>query len=125
MLGQTIPNHLHGQSRRGTLAGRENLEDNDVVIEWNGIRPGHFDRGMGTPELDRLNHSMWRSILSRRWKLNLCRGDQSELFDLNLDPYEENNLFNAADQKDRIRDLTTRLRIWQHLTGDTAPLPDV
>ena len=43
LLGEPIPGHLHGQSRLGVLEGRESLEDNDVVIEWNGVREGHFD----------------------------------------------------------------------------------
>ena len=125
LLGESIPRHLHGQSRRAVLEGRETLEDTDVVVEWNGIRPGHFDRGQATPEVDRLNHSMWRSIITHRWKLNLCAGDQCELFDLNTDPWEENNLFDDPAQADRIRDMAARLRVWQHLTDDTASLPDV
>ena len=125
LLGEAIPGHLHGRSRLGVLEGRETLENNDVVVEWNGIRPGHFDRGQATPEVDRLNHSMWRSIITHRWKLNLCAGDQCELFDLNTDPYEENNLFDDPGQRDRIRDMAARLRVWQHLTDDTAQMPDV
>ena len=125
LLGESIPDHLHGRSRRAVLEGTETLEDNDAIVEWNGVRPGHFDRGMATPEIDRMNHSMWRSIVSRRWKLNLCPGDQCELFDLNTDPYEETNLFNDPAQKDRIRDMTARIRMWQHRTGDTALLPNV
>lgn len=125
LMGEPIPEHLHGQSRLGVLEGRESLDNTDVVVEWNGIRPGHFDRGQATPEVDRLNHSMWRSIITDRWKLNLCAGDQCELFDLNTDPYEENNLFDDPTQKDRIRDMTARLRVWQHRTGDTAALPTV
>ncbi len=125
LLGDPIPGHLHGASRLGVLEGREALDDNDVIVEWNGVRWGHFDRGMATPEIDRMNHSMWRSIVCDRWKLNLCAGDQSELFDLNTDPFEETNLFNDPAQKDRIRDMTARVRMWQHRTGDTALLPSV
>ena len=125
LLGQQIPSHLHGESRLAVLEGKERLDSNDVVIEWNGIREGHFDRGQATIEIDRMNHSMWRSILCDRWKLNLCSGDQNELFDLNSDPYEENNLFDLAEHKDRIRDMTARVRLWQNRTGDKASLPDV
>ena len=49
LLGDPIPDHLHGRSRRAVLEGRETLEDNDVVIEWNGVREGHFDRGAVRP----------------------------------------------------------------------------
>ena len=125
LLGQQIPKHLHGESKLAVLEGENTLSDNDVVVEWNGIREGHFDRGQATPEIDRLNHSMWRSIICDRWKLNLCAGDQNELFDLNKDPYEEINLFDLPEHKDRIRDMAARIRMWQHRTGDTAQLPNV
>tara|TARA_B100000686_G_scaffold23968_2_gene22642 strand:- start:1256 stop:2224 length:969 start_codon:yes stop_codon:yes gene_type:complete len=125
LLGQDVPDHLHGESRLDVLQGTRSLHGNDVIVEWNGIREGHFDRGQATPEIDRMNHSMWRSIIHDRWKLNLCSGDQNELFDLNNDPYEENNLFNELDQKDRITDMTARIRIWQNRTGDTVALPDL
>ena len=80
---------------------------------------------MATAELDRLNHSMWRSIVTHRWKLNLPSGDQCELFDLTTDPYEDNNLYDDPTQRDRVRDMAARLRVWQHLTGDAAQLPHV
>ena len=65
----------------------------------------------------------WRSVVSGGWKLNLCAGDQCELFDLNSDPYELNNLYNNPDQRDRVRDMAARIRFWQLQTGDRAPLP--
>ena len=34
-----------------------------------------------------------------------------------------NNLFNNPEQKDRIRDMASRIRVWQVDTKDTAPLP--
>ena len=68
----------------------------------------------------------WRSIVtSDRWKLNLCATDQCELFNLNDDPYEEINLFNKPEHKDRIRIMAAKIRMWQHETSDHAPLPDV
>ncbi len=84
-----------------------------------------MDREMPTLELTRMNSLIWRSIVSDRWKLNLCTGDQCEFFDLNSDPYEENNLFEDSAQKDRIRELAARIHLWQIRTGDTAPLPTV
>ena len=125
LLGEDIPGHLHGQSRLPVLEGKETLEDNEVIVEWNGIREGHVDERRITPEIDRMNHSMWRSIVCNRWKLNLCAGDQNELFDLTSDPFEEHNLFNGPEHIDRIRDMTARVRMWQIRTHDTVKLPDV
>ena len=60
-----------------------------------------------------------------RWKLNLCAGDQCELFDLNSDPHELVNLFDDPTHRDRIRDMAAKIRLWQYETGDDAPLPTV
>ena len=55
----------------------------------------------------------WRSIVtSDGWKLNLCAGDQSVLFDLNADPCEQTNHFHDPAHRDRIRELAARIRLW-------------
>jgi N-acetylglucosamine-6-sulfatase len=125
LLGQTIPGHLQGESRLPVLKGEADLKDNDVFIEWNGTSAERADRSMATPEIDRANALDWRSVVSGRWKLNLCAGDQCELFNLETDPYEELNLFNDSAQRDRVSDLANRIRSWQQRTGDTASLPAV
>ena len=68
----------------------------------------------------------WRSVVTGdRWKLNLSHADQSELYDLNADPHEMRNLYDDPAHRDRIRDMTARIRIWMHGVGDTTPLPSV
>ena len=62
-------------------------------------------------------------MVSERWKLNLCAGDQCELFDLRSDPSEATNLFD--EPRERVRDLAGHIRLWQHQKGDDAPLPAV
>ena len=125
LLREPIPGHLQGRSVVPVLKAEELLDDNEVFIEWNGTSPQLGDRNVGHPTINLLNTLPWRSVLFDRWKLNLCVGDQCELFDLNSDPYELNNLFNDPMQKDRIRDLAARIRLWQHSTSDNAPLPSV
>ena len=125
LLSQPLPTYLHGSSLLPVLKGEATLQDEAVIVEWNGTGDNHMDREMPTQELTSMNSLIWRSIVYNRWKLNLCAGDQCELFDLNSDPYEENNLFDDPAQKDRIRELTARVRLWQIRTGDTAPLPAV
>jgi arylsulfatase A-like enzyme len=80
---------------------------------------------MPTPEITEMNALSWRSVVSGRWKLNLCTGDQCELFNLETDPYEQTNLFNDSAQQGRISDLVARIRRWQHRTEDGAPLPAI
>ena len=88
-------------------------------MEWYGIG----DRNLGNPRINMMNNNLWRSLVTGdRWKLNLCAGDQCELFDLNTDPFEERNLFDDPVHRDRIREMTARIRVWQHETDDDAPL---
>ncbi|MDP6514277.1 MAG: sulfatase-like hydrolase/transferase [SAR202 cluster bacterium] len=122
LMGEPIPEGLHGQSRVEVLKGEATLDDNDVFIEHNGIG----DRDLGNPLINEMNNLPWRSVVTAdRWKLNLCAGDQCELFDLNTDPIEEHNLFDDPAQRDRIRLMATKIRLWQHQVGDDAPLPSV
>ena len=48
-----------------------------------------------------------------------------ELYDLNNDPHEMNNLYDDPAQSDRIREMAARIRIWQAATGDEVDLPGV
>ncbi len=125
LLGEPAPDHLQGNSLVPVLEGDFDLSDNDVFIQWNGISPEMEDRALGWPQINRMLNNPWRSVIVDRWKLNLCAADQCELFDLNSDPHELNNLFNDHAHRDRIRDMASRVRAWQVRTGDTAPLPSV
>jgi arylsulfatase A-like enzyme len=124
LLGQPVPGHLQGKSRLPALKGEESLEYNDVFIQWNGHSDELPERDLGTGTINRMITQPWRSVVSGGWKLNLCAGDQCELFDLNSDPYELNNLYNNPDQRDMVRDMAARIRFWQLQTGDRAPLPN-
>ena len=125
LLGETVPDHLEGSSLVPVLRGEETLDGNDVFIEWNGISPALRDRFLGSETINRMLALPYRSVVSDRWKLNLCAGDQGELFDLRSDPYEQTNLFDEPAQRDRVRDMAARIRMWQYETGDSAPLPSV
>ncbi len=125
LLGDPVPYHMQGKSLVPTLSSGASLEDNDVFIEWNGFFSSMPDRHLGTAAIDRMNRLPWRTVVSGGWKLNLCVGDQCELFDLDNDPHEMRNLFDDPAQRDRVRDLAARIRDWQIETDDDAPLPPV
>ena len=122
LAGQPAPEELEGESRVNVLMGEDDLRENAVFMEWNGIG----DRNLGNPLINLMSTLPWRCVVTGdRWKLNLCAGDESELFDLNTDPYEQVNLINEPAHKDRVRQMAARIRLWQQETGDTAPLPTV
>ena len=122
LLGQPVPGHLQGRSRVAVLEGNETLADNDVFVQWNGVG----DRDLGNEAINRMAAMPRRSVVTGdRWKLNLCATDQCELFDLGSDPHEMSNLFDLPEHRDRVRDMAARIRLWQHRTGDDAPLPSV
>ena len=124
LIGEPIPGHLQGKSLKPVLEGEKDLSDNDVFVSWNGYDSAVPDRFLGAHEINRMLRLPWRTIITPdRWKLALCAGDQCELYDLNNDPYEMENLFNNPEQKDRIRDMASRIRVWQVDTKDNAPLP--
>ena len=124
LIAQDIPDALQGKSLQSVMKGESDLSENDVFVQWNGTSDEIPDRFLGSAEINRMLALPWRSVVTPdRWKLNLCAGDQCELYDLNSDPHEMSNLFDDPAQADRIRDMAARIRIWQHRTGDTAPLP--
>ena len=128
LLDVPLPAHLDGISRVPVLRGETTLAGNDVVVEWNEP-PGrrYAEHKMTVPDLEHqlLSGQPWRTIVSSAgWKLNLNVEDRCELYDLNDDPYELRNLYDAPEQTDRVRDLTARVREWQERTGDEAPLPE-
>ena len=113
---------LQGQSLAPVIHGDTDLSDNDVFVQWNGMG----DRNLGTAEINRMASMPWRTVITPdRWKLNLCATDRCELYDLNTDPHELTNLYDAPEHRDRVRDMAARIRIWQDATGDDAALPAV
>ena len=122
LAGVALPDALQGRSLAGSLTGDLDLRRHAAFMEWNGIG----DRDLGNPVTNLMATLPWRGIVTGDgWKLNLCAGDQSELFDLNDDPYEQSNRFTDAAQRDRVRELAARIRLWQVETADDAPLPAV
>jgi hypothetical protein len=54
--------------------------------------------------------------------LNLYRGDTPELYHLESDPGELQNLAHDPAQRSRIVQLAARLQDWQQRHGDSLPL---
>lgn len=122
LANQPLLETLPGRPCADVLSGGADLRDHTAFMEWNGIG----DRNLGNPKINLMSTLPWRcAVTGDRWKLNLCAGDQCELFDLNNDPYEETNLFDDPAHRDRAREIAARIRLWQHETNDRASLPAV
>lgn len=135
-MGQPVPGHLQGHSWLPFLAGKGELVERNVFVEWNGTENGIVG-GAGLP------HNIpdcWREIASddeivaaiedplrtvltpEGFKYSWSTIGEDELYDLNEDPNETNNL--AADtryasQKDALR---ATIGEWQARTGDQVKL---
>ena len=79
-----------------------------------------YGHGFGTIELG-------RAIIKDRYKLIAYQNHDSELYDLEADPYELNNLFHNAGSKQIVADMEAELQRWLEATGDhdfTQPVGD-
>ena len=104
LLGQPVGEQLQGRSRAAVLRGEETLADNDVVIEWNG-RGSHAETARTLVSCD-------------GWKMSIYGEGPNELFDMNNDPCEFENLYSRPEHQGRVREFLGRLRRWQKETGD-------
>lgn len=108
LMDQPLGSDLQGVSRRGVLTGDEDMDDNHVIIEWNSP---------GKPTVE------GRTVVTADgFKLNLYHDDTPELFDMNEDPCELENVYLADGQQTRIREMTGLIHAWQEATGDTLSL---
>ena len=135
-MGLDLPSELEGCSRLDAVCdGSENL-DADVVIEWHGRGTGRRPENLLQPAAsdekpavgaDNPDSENIRTIITPdQWKLNISSLGDHELYDLNNDPYEMNNLINDSGRQALIRDLRDRIQAWQARTGDELmDLPDL
>jgi arylsulfatase A-like enzyme len=120
LMGEDVPDHLQGSSRRAVLEGEARLSG-DVFMQWHG---GAATVPLGNAEVERLSEIPWRCMVSDdRWKLNLSPGDTCELYDLNSDPLELMNLYDHPGYAERVREMTGRMREWQVRVGDELEVP--
>jgi arylsulfatase A-like enzyme len=67
---------------------------------------GHFTQIVG------------RVLITEQYKYIFNEGDMNELYDLNADPFELNNLINQEEFTDIAKDMKSRLEKWREKTGD-------
>ena len=94
-------------------------------LRWTTNRTA-FNTSIPDRAIRRASSMPRRAIISHEGiKLHLSPGDQCELYDLNNDPHELRNLYNDEAYRHTIRDLASRIRLWQEKYKDYTPvLPD-
>jgi arylsulfatase A-like enzyme len=121
LMGADIPDQLHGRSRVPVMVGTESLDDNNVVVEWNGRNLEPSANGV---EFDKVQNQTKRAFISSDgWKLIVGLEDKNELFDLNSDPQELINLIDLKQHKKRAKQLLRKLSDWQKTVDDKMRLP--
>jgi hypothetical protein len=111
---------LRTQSARNQFA-RPHAEDRNKAAfsEWNGILQWmHKRHDIFAPVSD----AVIRTARTPKWKLNCNPGDKHELYDLENDPGEMQNLYGTPGTEEITENLLSRIRKWQKHTGDTIAL---
>lgn len=121
---------LQGKSLLPLISG-ENTEEDFIFIEWNSNQ-GRDSESLpksklaSVEDIARAEKSNTRTVISPDgWKLCLSELDNSQLFNLNDDPWEKTNLFTQPEYREKIAFLSSKIYEWQKRTGDRVLLPDL
>lgn len=113
---------LPGRSLVPMLEGKERIQ-RDVFIQWNGAE-GELSANLPTVtenEVERVRDAPIRTVITQDgWKLCLCERDKHQLFDRNTDPGETRNLYYDGTHREKIDDLSIRIRRWQKEVNDSV-----
>ncbi len=128
LMGHEVPGYLEGKSLVPALKMDE-FPSEDIFIEWNS----HMDyrvRDWADREITEADSAQLaaspsiRTVISKEgMKLSLSNRDKSQLFDLNKDPLEIENLFYQEEYKKTINELAGKIKQWRRVTNDTLRFP--
>lgn len=120
-----VPGHVQGRSFAALVAGnRSDYQSRDAQFSEN-VMPevitngdeGYFYKpGQG---IAGIRHPDAKMVRTRRWKLNYYVGHGGELYDLENDPGEWNNLYDNPDHQETVRELKGVLLDWLITSDET------
>jgi len=128
LMGQEVPGYLEGKSLVPSMKADE-FPAEDIFIEWNSDMDYRVrdwaDREITQADSVQLAASpSIRTVISKEgWKLSLSNRDKSQLFDLNKDPLEIENLYYKEEYQQTIKELAGKIKEWQTVTNDTLRFP--
>lgn len=127
LMGQPVADHLEGTSRAEACEGHTDQLTDDVFIEWNGpdgVPPAATVPGLTDEQVRQYSMDATRTIITADgWRFTCSPMGQHELYDLNTDRGETNNLATQDAMQRRMRLLRQRIIAWQRQTGDNVTLP--
>ena len=132
LLNQPLPEYLQGMSLRRMLEDEKAVSENSVFIEWNGYDtgiigdkkeelfvPDILKDQLSLEQLDAAVSDAVRTVITPEgWKYNWSQTGRSELYNLNKDPGEMNNLVEEPEYEKLITELQAKIVEWQNKTGD-------
>ena len=139
LLGQDAPAHLQGKSLRPLIDQSSGPPSaGDVFFEWHGINAlvqrdlqrdplPEYIVEIATREraLAALADPVRSLVTPDGWKLNYSPLGEHELYNLNRDPGETQNLAGKPEHRHRMNALGRRIKRWQKETEDPVQLPDL
>lgn len=125
LMQKPIPAHLEGKSLKPVIEGNADVQD-PVFIEWNPFKDWQSEAKL-CPEwasqdsCDLAVQTQIRTVVTQDgWKLNWSSSDKSQLFNLNDDPMEVDNLYYKSSHQQKVKELKDAITQWQETTGDNV-----
>lgn len=132
LMGHEIPSHLQGKSLRPWIEGPNHHHDAPAFVQWNTRRAPREplpDWMLEIAPADQIIASITdhvRTVIRPDgWKFNCSPIGEHELYNLNQDPGETENLFGKPEYADIVADSYALIRDWQRRTADTVQLPPI
>ena len=128
LAGRSAPDDLDGVSLRRAIEGSAPPLSEDVFIEWNAQPETRAMAKLfeGTEHEERQRRSAassCRCVVTRDgWKCNLDEAGEHELYDLNRDPFERENLAARETHRESMSRLRQTIERWQTETGDRCDI---
>ncbi|MEY2480862.1 MAG: arylsulfatase [Verrucomicrobiota bacterium] len=123
LLGKPPHEQCAGKSRAPLIRG-EAMPPETIFMEWAPGKKPKVDKHTKLGKPDEIKHALSEStrtaISPDGWKLCLRDNDKSELYSLQADRREEQNLFGRSEQKDVIAKLTEEIHRWQASVKDSV-----
>ncbi|MHA1491406.1 MAG: sulfatase-like hydrolase/transferase [Promethearchaeota archaeon] len=109
LAGTSFDHPIDGRDFLPIITNKDAKWEEDLMCETQG----HYSVHLG------------RLIVTDRYKYIMNERDMDELYDIQEDPFELNNLINKEKYAEILADMKSRLKKWRERTSDTMTIRDV